>query len=409
MPDRAARRRAARTGANPDPLALMWASNSAWSPTGYGTQTKQVVSRMIADGHHAYVASNYGLEAMATTWEDIPHLPRGFAPYSDDVIPAYFADVQNRHPGERSALFTLFDVWVYNSPAMREMPIHSWVPIDHTPIPPKVAEWCLRDNVTPIAMSWFGYDQLVQAGVTNAVCIPHGIETETFTYTPYLEDAHGKQRTGREFMAVPEDKFCVGIANANKGIQPVRKAFAENIMAFSVFAQDKPDAHLYLHVEMAGSMGGIPFDPLLRACGLRQDQVSVVNQYALRTDIPVQQMAAIYSGIDVLLSATLGEGFGLTVAEYCATGGRPIVNDFTAQPELVADGWKVSGQPMWDSAQGSWFSTPSVPSIIAALNEAYERRDEGRSEKSRQHILDNYDAQTLYETSWRPLLDGIGK
>jgi len=56
--DRAERRRRNRNGTQP--VAGLWCSNAAWSPTGYGTQTKQVVSRMIKDGHAIAVAANYG-------------------------------------------------------------------------------------------------------------------------------------------------------------------------------------------------------------------------------------------------------------------------------------------------------------------------------------------------------------
>lgn len=402
--DRAARRRAAR--GNQPPVGAIWASNSAWSPTGYGTQTKAVVSRMIADGHHVTVASNYGLEALVTEWEGIPHLPRGFDAYSTDVLPAYFMDMQRRNPGDRHALFALYDSWVYQNPALQGIPTFHWVPIDHNPIPPKVAAYCLQDHVTPIAMSHFGGEQLTALGVEHWT-IPHGIETDVFKETTTVTAADGRALGIREIMGVPEGKYLVGIVNANKGTSPVRKAFAENLLAFSLFAADKPDAHLYLHTETAGAMGGIPLEPLLKACGVRPEQVTIVNQYALRMDIPSAQVAAIYSTIDVLLAATLGEGFGLTVAEYCATGGRPIVNDFTAQPELVLDGWKVGGQPLWDASQGSWFSVPNIHEIRAALEEAYERRDEGRSDKNRQHIVENYDAQTLYDTKWRELFASI--
>ena len=43
--NRAERRRQARNGQ--PPIAGLWVSNAAWAPTGYGTQTKQVVSRMM--------------------------------------------------------------------------------------------------------------------------------------------------------------------------------------------------------------------------------------------------------------------------------------------------------------------------------------------------------------------------
>jgi glycosyltransferase involved in cell wall biosynthesis len=390
------------------PLAVTWTSNAAFAGTGYGTQTRQVVSRMIRDGHAVQVAANYGLEGIITEWEGIPHLPRGYDGYSRDVLAAYYTDLATRNPSHRAYLFTLYDAWIYDHEALKDIPIVSWVPVDHMPIPEKVAKWCRHPNVTTVAMSRYGSVEMGKAGIDHTL-IPHGIETDIFKPTPQIESGDGRMVTARQVMGVDEERFAVGIVNANKGgISGIsRKAFGEQVLAFSLFAQDKPDALLYLHTEITGAIQGVNFDPLLRACDIRPEQVRWVNQYQYRTDFPAEALAATYTGIDVLLAATLGEGFGLTVAEYSATGGRAIVSNFTSQPELIVDGWLVDGQPMWDPGHNAWFCVPSVPSMVKALNEAYERRDEGRSDKARQHIVDHYDAETLYREAWRPFLASL--
>ena len=397
--DRAAKRRAAR--GNVPPVAGVWLSNAPFAPTGYGTQTKQVVSRMVRDGHQMVVAANYGMEAIQTEWEGIEVWPKGFDPYSNDIVNPYFKDWQNRHPGLPSAVFTLYDVWVFRGKWWDELPVVAWVPIDHMPTPPAVAEFCAKPNVTPVAMSRYGHDQLTRLDI-DSVCIPHAIDPDLYKPTPSFDG-----RAGRDIMGVPEDAFVVSIVNANKGTVPTRKAWAENILAFSIFAERHPDAVLYLHTERFGSMGGIPLDPVLKACGLTEDRYRFINQYALRTGIPDEAMSTIYTASDVLLAATLGEGFGLTVVEAAACELRAIVNNFSAQPEVAGpDGLLVDGQPWWDPAQLAWFNTPSVPSIVAALEEAY-RGGHARSPKSRQHVLDNYDADTVYAEGWRPLLAGL--
>lgn len=391
------------------PLAVTWASNAAWAATGYGQQTRQVVTRMIADGHQVAVAANYGLEATMSTWEGIEHFPRGFDAYSQDVLTAYYKDWERQHPDADPLLVTLYDVWVYTNPNLVNVPrIASWVPIDHLPIPAKVAQWCAKPNVTPIAMSHYGAAQLASMGIEH-LDIPHGIETKVFKPTPKVPDASGKVRTGREIMGIPDESVhLTGIINANKGVMPIRKAFPEQLLAWSIFAKSKDDVALYLHTESSGGMGGIPFEPLMASVGLEgDDRVKFVNQYQLRIGIPNDAMAAIYTGLDVLLAPTLGEGYGLTVAEAEACGTRAIVNDFTAQPELISDGWKVNGQPFWDPAQEAWFNIPSVKDIVRALEESYERRDERHSEEARRHIVENYDADTIYAERWRPALDSI--
>jgi len=117
----------------------------------------------------------------------------------------------------------------------------------------------------------------------------------------------------------------------------------------------------------------------------------------------------IYSGMDVLLSPTLGEGFGITVIDAQACGVPVIASNFSAQPELVGHGWKVSGQPLWDSMQSAWFQTPSVAGIVDALNESYEQRTGKPSKIARKFVVDNYDADKVYAKLWRPLLDELAK
>jgi glycosyltransferase involved in cell wall biosynthesis len=224
--------------------------------------------------------------------------------------------------------------------------------------------------------------------------------------TASVVDDANRHRTGREIMGLEKDQFIIGIVNANKGSQPVRKAFAEQLLACSIFMQDKPDAVVYLHTERSAGMQGIDFNTLIQAVGLRPDQFKFVNQYQSRIGIPDHVMAAIFTGLDVLLAPTYGEGFGLTVADAQACGTPVIVSNFSAQPELVGDGWTVGGQPLWDAAQGAWFQIPNVQEIVKALEAAYERKGE-KSDKARKFIVDNYNADDVYENCWRPMLEQL--
>lgn len=388
-------------------IAGCWVSNAPWAPTGYGTQTKQVVSRMIADGHDIAVAANYGLEATQTNIDGIEVFPKGMDAYSNDVVYPYFVDWKRQHPDGKPYVFTLYDCWVFQGAKWDEMPVVSWVPIDHTPVPPRVAQFLIKDNVRPVAMSKFGVDQLNRAGI-DCDYIPHAIDTNLMKPTANYYTSTGA-RTGRQIINVPRDAFVVGIVNANKGTAPVRKAFAEQLLAFSIFAADKPDAVLYLHTERFGSYGGIAIDPIINAVGLRPEQYQFVNQYQNMIGIPDEAMAVIYSALNVLLAPTLGEGFGITVIEAQACGVPVIVSDFSAQPELVGDGWKIPGQPLWDAAQQAWFQIPNIQSIVNALNEAYERKNEKTSQDARKFIVDNYNADTVYNEMWRPLLNDLVK
>jgi glycosyltransferase involved in cell wall biosynthesis len=195
----------------------------------------------------------------------------------------------------------------------------------------------------------------------------------------------------------------VTIPNANKGTLPSRKAWGENILAFAAFAKSRPDALLYLHTDMANP-SGIDLRTLVKACGISTDQVTFADQYDLRMGVSDAVMAAIYTRADVLLSATAGEGFGLPVLEAQACGTPVIVSNFSAQPELVGDGWVVDVQPQWNPTQLQWFATPMVHSIVRGLEQAYERPRGQVSEQAVEFAKD-YAADKVFAEGWVPLLD----
>lgn len=384
-------------------IAAPWHSNGPHTNTGYGTQTKQVVSRMIADGHRIVVAANYGAEASITEFDGIPVYPRGYDPWNNDVVGPYFEDWKNQNPDHRYMQFTLFDVWVYNAQRFDEIPTVSWVPIDHFPVPPAVAEFLRKPTVTPIAMSKFGRDMLKAAKI-DCHYIPHAIE-RVFKPTGRVK-VGDSMMSGREIMGIDEDRWVVGCVNANKGVLPSRKVWPENILAFSLFAKNHPDAVLYLHTERDGAMGGLKLPEIIKSVGIPDDQVKFVNQYAFRMGIPQEMLAAIYTSIDTGLLVAMGEGFGLTSLELQACGTRVIVNNFSAQPELLGDGWLVEGQPFWDPGSKAWFNMPMVGSIVEQLENAYAA-GRGRSKKAQDFVRNNYDADTVYDQMWRPLLDSL--
>jgi glycosyltransferase involved in cell wall biosynthesis len=391
---------------NAESLRILWYSNAPFAPTGYGTQTAQVVQRLTKK-HEVAIHAMYGIEGMASIWNGIKLYPRGMSPYSDDVLVAHWMDWANGNREIPAMLMTLFDVWVLKSPSLEQVPnIASWVPIDHAPCPPEVVAWCKRPNVKPIAMSKFGLDMLQNAGV-DAMYAPHAFE-KVFAPTPKLVNSRG-EFTGRQLMEVDEERFVVTMNAANKGQNPSRKSFGENILAFAIFAQDRPDALLYLHTERDGAMGGINLVHLLEACGVKPEQYKIVDPYAYRTGFPQQALAALYTASDVLLACSMGEGFGIPVIEAQACGTRVIVSNYTAQPELVGAGagWAVDYQPFWDSHQKSWFCTPSVPSIVEALIASYEA-PRGVC-KEAVAFASQYDADSVFESHWKPIMKELSE
>ena len=53
-----------------------------------------------------------------------------------------------------------------------------------------------------------------------------------------------------------------------------------------------------------------------------------------------------------------------------------IASDHSAMPELCQAGWLVTGDRWWDALQESFLIAPAIGSIVAALEAAYEARDD---------------------------------
>jgi len=386
---------------------ISWYSNSLNQPTGYGTQSKQVIQRLVQDGHKVAMMSNYGVEGVNGLIETgaglIPHYSRGMTQYSTDVLPLHHAHWKAENPELPAFMITLYDVWVLDNPALDNIPIASWVPIDHQPAPAKVMDWLKKPNVTPIAMSLFGKAMIEQAGVESEY-IPHAIDTKIFRPTANLPEG----KSGREFVG-GEDKFVVGMNFANKAGGFIhRKAVAENFLAFAIFAQRHDDVVLYIHSEPYGKQSGFVLPNILEACGVPANKVMLIDPIAYQYGISQETLAAIYSAWDVGLFTSYGEGFGIGQIEAQACGVPIVTSNFAASTELAGpDSYLVNGQPLWDSGQHCWFNVPNVQAIADALEQAYQR---GRKDfVDTIAFVQKYDADNVYEQSWKPLIEKLSK
>ena len=378
-------------------MKVAWYSNAPWAGTGYGQQTDVFTELLAADGHDVAILANYGLNGAPRGWKGMPVYPGGYDVWANDVLPLH----ARHHFGQDNGLIiTLCDVWVIKNPQLKEMSVASWVPIDHTPIPPKVAAYFTEYGARPIAMSKFGLEELQNLGL-DALYVPHGIDTDIFRPVTEVDGV-----PVRQVLGLPADAFVVGMNAANKGSQKIRKAFPQVFVAFAMFLRKRPDAVLYLHTEKHGQSAGVDLVRLAQACGIPEGKVIYTDQYAYRMGLKPEMLAAMYSAFDVLLSPSMGEGFGIPVVEAQACGVPVIVSDATAQPELVGSGWAVGGVPDWDEAQGSWLHLPDVFEIAASLDEAYEGG--GDREEARRFAL-GYDHRTVYRDHWRPVLAELGR
>jgi glycosyltransferase involved in cell wall biosynthesis len=233
--------------------------------------------------------------------------------------------------------------------------------------------------------------------------VPHVVDTKVFKPTATIAG-----QPGREYLGL-KDEFVVGMNAANKASGLIhRKAFSENLLAFSIFRQSHPDAVLYLHTDPLGGAGGWNLITMIQAFGIPKDSVIFPSLTEYKYGISGQDLAGFYSAMDVLLAPSFGEGFGVPQIEAAACGVRVIGSNWAATPDLVCDeSWLVEGQPTWDASQSAFWQIPLVPSIVAALEEAYKA--ERGTNKASIEFAKQFDVETVWQNNWLPVLSKLLK
>jgi glycosyltransferase involved in cell wall biosynthesis len=370
-------------------------SNTPMAPTGYGTQIAQLGLRALAAGHDFSVAANYGAP-VNMEWNGIKIYAEGLLKYANDSGP------ENIALAARGGGFglTLFDVWTGVADGWHELPLVCWVPVDHSPVPRRVAEWCIKGgNKYIVAMSKNGEQLLLEAGVPR----------DRLTYIPHAIDRtiwNPEVKPMRETLRVPEDAHLTIITAMNKG---KRKSFPEMLTAWTMFAHAYEDAYLYLHTDKWGHMDGINLIPLLKALNAPEARIRWVNSTQMRAGVPAETVARLMRSSDVLLLASRSEGFGLPVIEAQAVGTPVIVTDHTAQPELVRlYGQVVDGQLHWEDFHEAFSKIPNVLSIFDALESNYRLTKSGSvNRQTLAATMEEYDADKVYAEKWEPLFQSI--
>jgi glycosyltransferase involved in cell wall biosynthesis len=304
-------------------------------------------------------------------------------------------------------IIPLLDLWSLINPLLKDFNVAAWCPVDHFPVPPGVLRFFERTEAVPLAMSRFGERQLTGMGL-DPVYVPLSVDTRVYKPTPSLSHpAHG-DLPARTLMGVPEDAFVVGMVAMNKDAND-RKGFNEAFASFGAFWREHNDAVLYCHSDWKGMGTSFDLKELATHCGIPPHAIVFPDTYAYQTGFTSEMMAAAYTGMDVLLAPSHGEGFCVPLIEAQACGTPVIVTDFSAQPELMLDrvtGWKVLGQQQWDPAQHAFYIVPFINDIVRALEASY-RADRAAMAPAAVAFASQYDTEVVFDQCWRPFIASL--
>lgn len=376
---------------------IVWSSNAPWCGTGYGNQTALFAPMLHEAGWDVTIAAFYGVRGAILNVGYARVVPGLRDAWGNDVLVAH---AQAYKP---DVVFALQDIWVLADDVIERLPLASWCPVDHTPIPPGTVGKLLRCKY-PIAMSQHGERMMRQSGF-DPFYIPHGVDTEVF--------APHDRAEARQKWNFPEDAFIVAVVAANKGF-PSRKSLDRILKAWSEFVITHPTAILYMHTDPSGLDAGAPNLADVRDFyGIPRDSVIFPDAYRLGMgQYPDAALADLYNAADVLLAPSMGEGFGIPVIQAQACGCPVIVSKFTSQPELVRGGLLLELDPR-DDQVWTWQSSEQVflpvSKLITALEWAYDMRGNETLREQAHKGMAEYDVKHVFQRYMLPTLTYIAE
>lgn len=355
---------------------IMIHSNSPWVGSGYGTQCATLARELVKLGYRVVISAFYGLQGAPTTWEGITVLPMGRAEYGSDVMAKHAKSVQ------ADLVLMLMDAWVMPESAVLEclmarIPVAAWMPVDvEGELGVKDQALLEGTRLRPIAMSRHGERLIKAAGHTRALYVPHMIDLDVFY--------PGDRELARSDMGVSRETFLVGTNAANKDGHS-RKGWYEAMEGFRRFHVNHPESLWMIHTE---PKGGLDLERMRDRLGLTK-AVKFTDNYLLMTGLlGPDDLRGWYSGLDVYLGTSMGEGFGIPHAEAQACGIPVIATNGSAMAEVCAGQFLVDGQETWTEGHRSTWVRPNIGEITKALGAAASkgRRYTVAQSRARAHV-----------------------
>lgn len=192
--------------------------------------------------------------------------------------------------------------------------------------------------------------------------IYHGVDTKV--YQPM------SQQQVRQQLGLKPTDFIVGMVARNQ----IRKRFDILMKAFADFSKDKEDVKLYLHTAVKDI--GFDIADLSEQFGLGKNLI-LTDNIEPGHGVPEEFLNVIYNSFSVNCLISLGDGFGLPVAESMATGCPQLVSGHSCLRELVEGHGgltvKTAAWILTDKGINTWGGVSDVADLTAKLQLLYEQ------------------------------------
>jgi glycosyltransferase involved in cell wall biosynthesis len=267
------------------------------------------------------------------------------------------------------------------------------------------------ENVNPadylVAYSEFGKKEtLRRIDRPDMEVIPHGVNTAE--YHPLPKEEIAKFR--KQYFGPFADHFV--ITNVNRNQQ--RKDIPRTIAAFKEFRKQVPKSILYLHMAMKDQGWDLVEVCKSYELDISKDVIFPKN-FGPNQGYPRHILNMLYNCSDVVVSTTLGEGFGLAWMEAMGAKTPIVMPANTMLPEFITEetGWMCdsgSDPSLWTVIQfDNEVPRPliDVDSLVEVLVEIHNNPEEAkrRAENAYKWVNTKMDWQRNIAPTWVKLFD----
>lgn len=370
-------------------MKFIWYCVAPWAVSGYGLVTRNLVPRIIKEGHEVIIATKHP-HTGCVKWNGI------------DVIPGMDIPLINRmvESGEVDYIISLIDNHILSDNLLNWI---SYCPFDSEKLPSSIERY-LEHIKLLIALTKHGQEEFKKAGY-DSFYAPHGVDPEI--YQPHEESREYNRKT-----LGWEDNFVVGTVGVN--YQDDRKNFVNLMWAFKVFHERHTEARLFMATNHKNDGKSYPLPLIADSLGIMEYTTMTSDDEYMKGKVTDNVVANRYRAMDVMCLPTKGEGFGLPLIEAQACGVPIITTNASTGPELLKGGWLIDvGEYEWEYFNKTWRANVGVEHILDALERAYNAwqggsiRDIGL--KASAIIRTIYDWDFIFDTYWKPILKEIGK
>ncbi len=341
-----------------DKIKILGWFDSPTVSTGFAQVSKNILKRLYRTGQYEITIIGINHNGDPYSYSEYPYLiyPAVIALSANEKLRTdmfgYNRVLAELNTGKYDILFIIQDAFIVNNimpnilqiqqalPREKKFEIVYYFPVDS----PLKKEWVTNviDKVAfPVTYTKYGMQECLKHVPTlekKLQYIWHGVDKNDF----YPMSPEERKENRKIIFEEHANKFIVLNVNRNQIRKDLHKTFA----GFSIFHKKYPDTLLYI-LAQTDDVGGNLIE-IANKYGLvwGEDWISPApGTYFAGRGYPVSVINKLYNACDLVVSSTLGEGFGLSIIEAMATLTPVLFPKNTSLIEIIGEneerGWFI--------------------------------------------------------------------